>query len=60
MIARACDIEPALSIGVASEKAQGAERPTFYLITGILALAMVAFAAVCMVAVLAVFFGGVR
>ena len=60
MIARACDIEPTLSMRVASEEAQDAGHPTFYLITGILVMAMVVFAGVCAVAVAAVFFGGVR
>ncbi len=59
MIARIRDMDPTFSIEVVSEEIQGAERSTFYFITGILALAMVAFAGVCILAVVAVFFGGV-
>ena len=60
MIARVGNIKPVFSVRVASEKTPDEERPTFFLVTGILAFAMIAFAGVCLTAVLAVFYGGVR
>jgi hypothetical protein len=59
MIARVREVEPGLSIGVASEKALENEGGRgFFVITGFLVMIMAVFAGICLMAVAAVFSGG--